>query len=359
MGMRVSSGGVPTPFPGGSSVPPGVLFFDDFAYDVPESNPGSFNDINNPFVTAGGWDRVKANNINGGYLGVLSTTDTIPGYAGQMPIVADGGKLLKVHQQSGSAQDQTDFYLQKGDGTSDAVVPADVWWQFWIYPQNYGAESGNLGTQDGAGVTQGAKLIYPTRVGWPAEAGSRHSGNWLLSLKNNNGNPVSVAENSSQHNLFFENANAYGNSPHDYHWDDAQAISDGIPFNFNQTNGLALSENQWWCVRIHQNNAATGTKVYEAWARPMGNQVWTKIAEWVDGATVNGSPVTIGTTTDPANPTFYGMHGFRLFTTFGRAVNQNPVGNSDSWMYLAGFAMAAGVESGGNGAADLPVYLGF
>ena len=65
-----------------------------------------------------------------------------PGYSGSFPGI-DSTRVLAIEARPGSLGSQTDFYLQFGDENApQGSVPADVWFQFWIYPNYYDDPAG-------------------------------------------------------------------------------------------------------------------------------------------------------------------------------------------------------------------------
>lgn len=113
---------------GGSQEPIGSsLFFDDFQYTANRS------DTNDTAFTTAGWNNAVTEPINPSTRGYLYTVSSIPGFAGSFPGI-NSTRVLCMESAGYDLQFQTGFQLQYGNDTdSIGHVPADVWYQFWIY----------------------------------------------------------------------------------------------------------------------------------------------------------------------------------------------------------------------------------
>ena len=115
---------------------PNLVFLDGFEYGVSRNGSSSYSRTRNPFVQTGGWAAVKAENVTGDWHGYLYTVSEIPGYKGDFP-GRNSTSVLAIESLPDSMGAQTDFYLQYGTGTVPDTVPANVWFQFWIYSNHY------------------------------------------------------------------------------------------------------------------------------------------------------------------------------------------------------------------------------
>jgi PKD repeat protein len=294
---------------GGVIVPAGVTFFDDFEYTIDRDNSSDPTGIDNAFVNQGGWHRAKAVNITGSHNGYLYTVDDIPGYSGPFP-GSNSAKVLAMEALPGSMGSQTDFYLQYGDGNTPDTVPADVWFQFWIYSNYYDAPqdiNDQLSTYENR-----FKFIYPCNSSYPCTEGNLK---WLNTLGYTTAEPF--WGNTDNRELFMTTIDPYANYIN-YH----QAAPENR-FKLGQTDlSENITPNRWTLVKIHYDTSDT-SGTFEAWMKPL-NGSWVKVAEWIDGVTSDFS------WTIPAGDVG-GHRVFRMPTT---------VDDVDSWIYLDDFAMA-------------------
>jgi hypothetical protein len=98
---------------------------------------------------------------------------SIPGYSGPFP-GTNSTRVLAIEARPVTLQGdlpfaQTDFYLQLGGNSSayDDYIPGDVWFQFWIYPQNSGSQISTYGTRN--------KFFYVCNTDYPC-----HSHLWMI-----------------------------------------------------------------------------------------------------------------------------------------------------------------------------------
>ena len=114
-----------------------VVFMDRFEYAVGRSDPNAAQ-----LFIQNGWSHAKTQQ-SANARGYLHTVTSIPGFSGAFP-GTNSSRVLAIEALPGTLNGQTDFYLQLGNGesaASDDYIPGDVWFQFWIYPQNYGKQS--------------------------------------------------------------------------------------------------------------------------------------------------------------------------------------------------------------------------
>ena len=218
-------------------------------------------------------------------------------------------------------QGQTDFYLQLGDGGSaahDDYIPGDVWFQFWIYPQDYGAEQSEYANRN--------KFLYVCNTNYPC-----HSHLWMVGQgapaygpAGTNPTPLGDPANGE---FLWNMSSASGASQLNY--------SLGDPSNADQVGTVTLSEwmrpNRWTLVKMHFNTTATTGNSWEVWLRPYGSP-WTKVSEWIGGRTP-------GFTWNVPSASVGGHRVLRMPTTV----------DGDYRMYMDDFAMSTTEQ-------DLPVY---
>jgi PKD repeat protein len=301
----------------GGILPGTVTFFDSFEYSVERDNSSDPSGRNNQFVSQGGWHNAKAVNITGSHNGYLYTVDAIPGYSGRFPGL-NSQRVLAIESRPGSMGSQSDFYLQYGDDNSPIEkVPANVWFQFWIYPNRYDDPTdANDQLSNFAGRF---KFIYPCKGSYPCPHDNLA---WLLYLGHTTGEPHWA--NTDDRELFITTT--------DLLYADYQQAEEYNQFKLGQTDvGENITPNRWTLVKIHIDTSQ-GSASYEGWLKPYGGS-WVKIAEWIDGSTPHFS----------WNIPSEGIGGHRVFRM------PTTMDDFDSWLYVDDFAMAT-LE------ADLPVY---
>ncbi len=335
------AGGAPT-------VPGGVLFFDDFEYDVGRETADKFV-AGSAFVDAG-WSYGKDAVLNGpGAGGWLYTVTSAPGTDEAFPGV-DSARALVVESGAGTYAGviegnwrQTDFYLQYGDTEAGPLdtIPSDVWFQHWLYIADASPQVSLFPPTPRLG-----KWIYPTRNGFPS-----NDLEWLFSMNGividseteSGGSAAGVDIGQKSLGLAFNLTDSDDN------------IYTAPAFAYAQTtlgssgtdpNRLTpLSANQWWLVRVHiDHSSANG--VVEVSARPRGGD-WIELTDTETSATVEWTPSNTE-----------GHRGFRFPTTMSnwfQEGNQQTT-HGDWWIYIDDFAIARGVNAGGNGVDDLPSY---
>lgn len=300
---------------GGSGYVPGdVLFFDDFEYDVARDGTNAHE----LFPAEGGWSWAKSINGTGSHNGYLYTTDTIPGFTGAPPGIG-GSRVLVMEALPATFQGQTDFYLQYGDeGAPENTIPADVWFQFWIYVPSTAEQPSRFG---------GGKFLYPCNTAYPC-----HSHKWLITIGPNSREPLwEELGHPSEGDAFYNNiANT----------EVADIVNPGAAdynrWKFGPTDtSEKVTANRWTLVKIHLDTS-TASGVFEMWMRaPQAS--WTKVAEWIDGQ--DGLQWQI-------HPSDIGGHRVvRMPTTIGSAVIDENHVPYDLWMYLDDFAIATGEDA--------------
>jgi len=293
------------------------VLFDDFEYVVQRDD----QDGRQIFMSQGGWSGAKAENLTGSHAGYLYTVDRIPGYAGKFP-GKKSNHVLAIEGRPSTFNTQTDFYLQYGFG--DQTVPADVWFQFWIYINNYD-DPDNKEDQLSHFGSRG-KIIYPTKDGYPT-----HSGLWMLGCCRASYEPFMKDLGDASTSLFIHLA--------DYELINFTSRSGKRKWKLGQTDlSERFTPNHWILVKTHIDTSTTSGK-FEQWLKPL-NGNWTKIAEWVDGVTPNFKwkiPISeVG-----------GHKAFRMPTTFNQCRDKRKL--CDFWIYMDDFVMA-------NSELELPNY---
>jgi hypothetical protein len=287
-----------------------MVFIDRFEYAVGRSDANAVE-----LFMQNGWSGGKSQQSSSGAHGYMHTVTSIPGYTGSFP-GTNSTRVLAIEALPASlrgASDpfaQTDFYLQLGDGTSSASddhIPGDVWFQFWIYPQNYGNQMSRYSSN------------YPC-----------HSHLWMLMSGSPTYNPDNMFPqgNPSEGHFFFTLRNNAGVS--------SITNSTGDPYAADAIGSPNPSEwmrpNRWTLVKMHMRTTSTTGNAFEVWLRPYGG-AWVKVSEWIGG-------VTPGFTWNIPAEHVGGHRVFRMPTT---------VSDNDYWNYMDDFAMATTEQ-------DLPVY---
>lgn len=275
-----------------------------------------------------GWNAAKAINITGSHAGYIYTTDRIPGYKGKFP-GKNSKRVLVLENRSATIGSQSDFYLEYGE-VLDGVdyVPADVWFQFWLYINNYDDPQDK--EDQLSGIDRGFKFIYPSKDPYPAQTDL-----WIFGLGSSSMEPywdelgpewnkkTPIARDAY---LRLGNFHGYGRYTHAKERDNQ--------WKLGQTDlSEKLLHNRWTLVKLHVDTSRVNGNSYEAWLKPMAGE-WKKVVEWIDGKTPGF------TWTIPA-ARVGGHRTFRMPTTV------NP--NYDWWIYMDDFVMAAS-ENG------LPTY---
>lgn len=313
------SGTVNTPVPD--------ILFDDFDYTVARDDS---NSTALPLFEAAGWGGVKRNPTDTNALGYIYTVSSIPGFAGSFP--GSGARALALEGRPNNSSDpsfkQTDYYLQFGDeGTAPiGTIPANVWFQFWIYLNSYGSELSTLANRN--------KFIYQTTDGYPATAGEEAylvlPGSRGFEEVRTSGVPSSFPANEMF--LAFQPPDADNTNSTEYPTNKTKLYQ-------NLDNTVKILPNEWWLVKIHAD-VSGDQGLLEAWLQPEGG-AFTKVMEWNGG-------VTSGFTWPTGSNVWRSGHRLlRMPTT----ENASPLsgGDGDNWKYLRDFAIATNESL-------LPVY---
>ena len=226
-----------------------------------------------------------------------------------------------MEAKPGTFQQQTDFYLQYGNESTPNKIPGDVWIQFWIYPQDSGAQRSLHGTRN--------KFLYFSNDTYPS-----HSHKYMISLGAGTYNPHNATPTGSPTSTpFFNLAAASGVSALVYSGPGADA--DRRDVLGHQDLGSALVPNRWTLVKMHLDTSTTAG-LWQMWIKPLGGK-WRLVADWRHG--VKGLSWLI------PQQQVGGHRMLRMPTTVGAPTNQW----HDYWLYLDDFAMATAE-------AALPIY---
>ena len=305
-------------------IDPELLFFDDFEYDVGrEDDPTT----KSAAFSAAGWSGVKSEPSENGANGFLYTVPAVPGTDAAFP--GGGDRVLAIEARPDLLGFQTDFYVQLGGGEPEqaGTIPANVWFQFWMYSNYAGDQLSRYHT---------GKFLYVCDDFYPC-----HSHAWMVLAKPCASSPFMENEATpdacpfgevSEGDMFFGLRSADGVSEIDY--------SGAAEWNADklgpQTLDGYIPANTWTLVKMHMDTSGpVGT--WEMWLRPYGGE-WSKVAEWIGEQTEDFA----------WNVPPEGQDGHRVLrmpTTVG-GVNGNLY---SYWMYMDDFAMA-------NDEAQLPVY---
>ena len=306
------------------------LAYDPFEYVVERDKPGA----SAVFAKRGPWNGAKTyQDGRTGARGYVYTTATIPGCTARFP-GRKSKRVLCMEALPQKLRGQTDFYLQYGSqGGPLGQVPANVWFQFWIYINRSGRQVSDI---------LGGKFIYPSRDGvYPATNRNAQRGNcyhWLFCLGSSSKEPFGVKGAKGQG--FFTNRPPNA---------DFKAASenptnrDKLGPNLGKAVDFTLEPNRWYLVKIHIDASGksslvpAGQGVYQVWLRQK-DQPWRKTTEWLGGKTLNFTWPLLPQAGD-------GNKTFRMPTTVGGVTGKW----ANYWVYLDDFAMATRE-------ADLPIY---
>lgn len=323
-GLTTISTGVTVTVRAPPPTPQGLIFFDNFEYEVGRNDPNAAS----LFQQHGRWNGAKTEQSGApGANGFLYTVNSIPGYAGDFP-GGPSSRVLAMEARPGSEGFQTDFYVEYGDGENPAfneAIPGNVWFQFWVYINHY--ENPLVPAENQLSfIDSRNKFIYACNGSYPC-----HTAKWLLSVGNESVEPhwVSLGQPSSTGAFLTNTANVF---------DGVSEITNSGAAELENRNKLGqtdtsqhMAANRWTLVKIHLDTSTQSGR-FEMWMQPRGG-IWIKTAEWIDGVT-SGFTWRI----DPAH--VGGHRTFRMPSTMGRASVGPGQQNYDTWIYMDDFAMA-------------------
>jgi hypothetical protein len=306
-----------------------TILHDKFEYIVNRGQPGA----SSAFISGGGWSYAKTREDAAGSCGYLYTTNSIPGFSGNFPgtnssrVLAMEFLPYTLNCNVGGGWLQTDLYLQKGgESAPQNTIPANAWFQFWIYINDYG-------TQQTRWHSSGTKWLYPCINGAGTCSGSNISFLHLLKVPSYNSYSLSATGANIYPVLEGNGANyTPGSEP-------------GVwKLGHNQSRNVGLlTANQWILVKIHVDIsgssplAPANQGVYREWHKTVGGE-FVKVAEWIGGVTPN---FTWNVSALASGHTI-GQKGLKLGTTWNY---------TDGWIYLDDFVI-------GTSETDLPTYGG-
>lgn len=316
-----------------------LLFFDNFNYSA--TNETIIDGQDNPFVRAGGWNGMKSIET-GSYSenGSLTTVtksqfNTRSGTESPWPGNSDYA-LRMVHEGS----QQSDFYLQLGDGNSADFIPANVYFQFWIYLNRHGSEVTAVNSRN--------KFLYPTNTTYGS-----NSNKWLFTLipnaamttcPNNDFN-CAPGGNPTDGRAYFvdrDGTDRFGTYHVKRFSEYSSDVWNNIGANLGNSQDRHIKPNVWTLVRIHYDTSNNSSGIFEVWLREYGGP-WRKVAEWIGGQSPNANFIWRGFN-DDGHGGNGGHRRLRMPTTWG----PQPAGMGQ-FFYLRDFAMASSADS-------LPTY---
>ncbi len=241
---------------GGSLVPPppsGVVFFDNFDYDVPRTGTGA-----QALFAAHGWGTAKAINTGeNGACGYLYTQTDATLSSRVLVIEA----LPQGCVPPGWSYGQTDMYLKYGREGGSVTIPPNVWFQF----STFATTSSAFAARD--------KVLYPCRTFYPCTEGNL---SWLFQWGSRGYEDTAGAPSDRFLALGGETADFRG----------AAEYPTNASKLFQNVTRTPMAAGRWYQVRLHMDvSGAQG--VYEAWYRQRGQTVWTKVSDWRGGVTPN------------------------------------------------------------------------
>jgi hypothetical protein len=294
------------------------VFMDRFEYAVGRSDPNAAQ-----LFIQNGWSHAKTQQ-SANARGYLHTVTSIPGFSGTFP-GTDSSRVLAIEAKPGTLGGQTDFYLQLGTENTPEMIPGNVWFQFWVYPQNYGSQTSLHGTRN--------KFLYVTNDMYPS-----HSHKWMIEEKCNSGAPtydqpdgcpsirpwLTLRQTDGVSTISYTGP---GSDDPDYRGDEL-----GM-----QNTAESLVPNRWTLVKMHFDTSTTSGR-WRVWLKRQGGQ-FVQVANWQNG--VGGLVWTI------PSAQVGGHRMLRMPTTVGGTDSQW----HDYWIYMDDFVMAT-TEG------ELPVYAG-
>lgn len=319
------------------------LFYDDFAYNVSRTDSNKSSPATNPFETTGNWVAFKDEVTAVGAAAYLYT-ETDKSIVGNI-VPNRAGTHFFIFESIGATKDpdqQTDAFLELGDNNI-GDIPADVWFEYWVYAIDTGSYPGFDGNR--------FKFIYPNKeINYPASATGGVE--WLVSMGNeNSANGIcGVTDIGATGGYYLFSVDSGSDATFDaldgsvncasanHHMGHTEDDGGGEPIKY-------IQPNQWTQVRIHIDTSGT-TGIFQAWMRGL-DEAYVLTHDWRDAVSPHAS---FGWNPIDAN----GHRRFRLFTTVPG--NVQPSAYQDCFIMLGDFCMAAGTNSGGNGISDLPTY---
>ncbi|MCP9442300.1 MAG: hypothetical protein NNA20_06875 [Nitrospira sp.] len=265
-GMTMAGGGLAacgqgdgSPTVSGGSTPLGtarLVLFDNFEYDIDRSA----TDAEQQF-RAHGWTDAKAINSHFGRgSGYLYTRYDDARHS--RVLVMESMPSTAPNPEDGFPYRQTDYWVKYGaEDAPLTTVPADVWFQFWIFatPESRFHRS---------------KFIYPCRGPYPCTT-ERFA--WLFGWHQLCG-PEGNVRQAQEGEWFWTVRAPLANNQAVPEWDHDKL--------YQNLSCAPMQRETWYQVRIHVDTSGP-QGAYEMWRRPAGQSTWTKLAEWIGGVTPN------------------------------------------------------------------------
>jgi len=304
-----------------------LVFMDDFDYAVGRDDTNAVETFQ-----AHGWAYAKTEQDTGENPGgYLYTVQEIPGYTSSFP-GSSSNRVLAIESRPsqqeiiGGFLQQTDFYLQYGsESGSIGTIPPDVWFQFWLYNNDYGDQQSVF--------ARSSKWIYPTTESYPCV---NDMCRWLVSI-----GTADKETDGSYGTELGNGADTYiSNRPPEAVFSGASEVpTNQDKLGSNLAPDTYIRANTWTLVKIHiDTSGAQG--IYEMWLKELGGK-WVKTAEWIGDVTPQF--------TWPIPDNLRGGHKMiRMPTTMNLRLDIEEGG--DTWSYMDDFVIATEER-------DLPVYV--
>ena len=256
-----------------------IIQQDNFEYEASRTGTGA-----DALITSGGWTAIKAINMTGtpNACGYLFTTTSIPGFSGSFPGQSSTRVLCSEHlpftnncdQGAGSCAGgrwlQSDTRFGYGSNSS-RVLPANVWIQFWMYPQYYGDQLSRFNR---------GKFLYSCGENTYFSTCSTGGMDWM-GIFNENQSYASECNTTAPDGQFYYSIDTQGHAS----FDDGGVCGETDTLGWNQGGNGYLLSNQWTLVKMNYNMSNASTPIFRMWTQPQGGTEWTLYAEWIGGTT--------------------------------------------------------------------------
>lgn len=275
-----------------------------------------------------GWEGSKAMNLDAapqsdGAAGKIYTVsasefETRTGYTGIIPGL-NSTRVGKMEALALSVNQQTDFYGGFSEPGNYQKIPADVWFQHWLYVNDNGTEQTNIISG------RPTKWLYPCIDGHGSCGADGTAGLWMLHM---------IGEDNGQYSFALRDA-TFGIS--DFTWPNEPDGNQRVLW-YNLEPNLRHSTNTWYLFKWHIKTTGTSNgNMFEAWVREIrGN--WVKVSEFVSSDDPdNRLPDSSFTwTIDPA----YAGNGHDYFRAPTTAPANNVTPYTDLHAYVKDFCIA-------------------
>ncbi|MCK5018170.1 MAG: hypothetical protein KAS32_14030 [Candidatus Peribacteraceae bacterium] len=254
-----------------------ILQQDNFEYEATRTGTGA-----DALKTTGGWDAIKANNMTGtpNACGYLYTVTSIDGFSGSFPGQSSSRVLCSEHlpytldcDQGPGACDggrwlQSDTYFGYGADV-EGYLPANVWIQFWMYPQYYGSQLSRF---------YKGKFLYSCATGLFSTC-SYGGMDWL-----------GVFSDIQSYASFYDDSQATGEFWYSIDTQDNATYDDGQneatdKLGYNQSGVGKFLPNRWYLVKMNYDMSNANVPIFRMWKKEQGESAWTLVVEWIGGTT--------------------------------------------------------------------------